>query len=167
MTDKKRMDNGDIRLRGEDLAKSGQTLVLATATASDAWAAPVFYVFEAWRFYFFSDRESRHVKEALSAGQAGATVFKDGGGWQFIQGLQMKGTVTPVTKNMEAARMLRKYFQRFPFTFDFFKSTDGLPDMNIFRKRFRVELYAYIPSKIIYLDNRLHFGFKAEIILTN
>ena len=92
-------------------------------------------------------------------------MYSKGEGWQSIQGLQMSGAVTLVAGKRETVRVLMEYFKKFPFTNEFFKTEIGLPNVKRFRQRFKVELYAYIPDKIFYIDNRIRFGFRGEIQL--
>ena len=77
----------------------------------------------------------------------------------------MSGAVTPVVRKGEAARILMKYFKKYPFINELFKTEMGLPNVKLFRQQFKVELYAFIPDKVLYIDNRIRFGFKGEIQL--
>ena len=147
------------------LAATGQTLTLSTTRQNTAWAAPVFYLFQPWRFCFFSAPTSRHVEDALAVGQAAGAVFEEGDGWQSIRGLQMSGVIDPIESIREASPILVRYFRKFPFTRELLGTGHGIPDLAHFRQRFNVGLYAFIPSRVVYTNNRIHFGFKAEISL--
>ena len=105
---------GELHDRAQALALSRRTLTLATSLNGSAWAAPVYYLFVSWRFYFFSDPQSRHIREALAAGQAGGSIHQDEKGWQAIEGLQMEGSLVPVSGMRATARLLEAYFKKFP-----------------------------------------------------
>lgn len=77
----------------------------------------------------------------------------------------MSGTLVPVEGKRESAGVLMGYFRKFPFTGDFFTADGKLPNLTRFQEQFKVKLYAFSPSRVRYLDNRLGFGFRAEIQL--
>src|SRR5210317_1879457 len=104
------------------LATEQNTMTLATAGCDMAWAAPVYYVFFKSAFYFLSSPESRHIKEALENGRASSAVYTSASTWLEIRGLQMSGSIHPVSEGFEALQVLREYLKKFPFTKDFFKS---------------------------------------------
>jgi len=160
---------GELHDQAQALAQNRQTLTLATARGEAAWAAPVYYLFEPWRFYFFSDPQSRHIQEALASGRAAGTVHREGRGWQDIEGLQMDGCLVQVTGMRELARLLTAYFQKYPFTGDLLKNGLNVDwqvvDAPLFLRRFKVKLYAFQPSRVLYLNNSIRFGFRTEIPL--
>lgn len=131
---------------------------------AEAWAAPVYYVYHKFGFYFFSDPESRHIREALESGQVSVAIHAPSVDWQGIRGMQMSGQVEHVSGKMEALKAVGAYFKKFSFTKDFF--TPGLAmDIAAFESRFRVKLYRFAPSLTYYLDNKIRFGFREEIVL--
>jgi len=150
---------------GLDLVSEESTMALATAGDGTAWAAPVYFAFHKSAFYFFSDPASRHIQEALKSGQASATVYPFVSAWQEIRGVQMSGTVRPVSPGLEAVQSIRAYIHKFPFTREFFKPGEAA-DLESFGKRFKVRLYAFVPTRVYYLDNQIAFGFRKEIRLT-
>lgn len=139
-------------------------MTLATAGGEAAWAAPVYYVFYRSRFYFFSDPTSRHVKEALNAGQSAAAIHTDASSWQEIRGIQMSGVIAEVSPGLEAFKAVDAYLKKFPFTKEFFANAEKL-DLAAFLKRFRVRLYSLSPHTVYYLDNRIRFGFRERVVL--
>ncbi|MBW2017602.1 MAG: pyridoxamine 5'-phosphate oxidase family protein, partial [Deltaproteobacteria bacterium] len=150
----------ELKERAADLIRSQSTMTLATALENKAWAAPVYYVDIDFLFYFFSSPSSRHILEALESKTASAAVFHPSDKWKDIQGIQMSGSIKPVGPGWEAAKALRAYLRKFPFTGDFFGKKKIL-DLQDFSKTFRVKLYRFRPTRLLYMDNRIQFGFRA------
>ncbi len=144
------------------LAADQTTMTLATAEDGEPWAAPVYYVFFRSAFYFLSSPESRHIKEALENGRASSAIYASGSTWQEIRGLQMAGSLNPVSGGLEAFQGLHEYLKKFPFTKEFFKNNKML-DPKHFWERFGVKLYRFGPSLVYYLDNRIRFAFREEV----
>lgn len=150
-----------VALAGE-LVDSQSTMALATAADGHAWVAPVYYVFYAGSFYFFSAPESRHIREALKNNQASATIYPSVTSWKEIRGIQMSGRVERVSPGMKALKAVRAYVEKYDFTREFFEAGMDL-DLEAFGKQFRVRLYRFVPEVIYYLDNQIRFGFREEI----
>jgi uncharacterized protein YhbP (UPF0306 family) len=146
------------------LAAGQTTMTLATAGENVAWAAPVYYVFSKSAFYFLSDPESRHIREALKSGQASSAVFAQASTWKEIRGLQMTGCIRTVAVGREALQALRAYLKKYPFTREFFDK-DAPLDLANFGERFGVKLYKFIPALVYYLDNQIRFAFREEVKL--
>ena len=168
MTEAKDTDDqpgaAELRALAQELIQSQSTMTLATGKNSEAWAAPVYYVYHNAGFYFFSDPASRHIREALESGQASAAIHAPSFDWQDIRGMQMSGRVEHVAGKMEALKAVAAYLGRFPFAKDFFSAGVAL-DMAAFESRFRVKLYRFAPSLTYYLDNKIRFGFREEVEL--
>ena len=78
--------------------------------------------------------------------------------------MQMSGRVVHVAGKMEAVKAIGAYLIKFPFAKEFFTPGVAL-DMAAFESRFRVKLYKLAPSLTYYLDNKIHFGFREEVVL--
>jgi hypothetical protein len=154
----------EISKWAEDLVKEQNTLTIATAHADIPWAAPVYYVNLGFTFYFFSDPSSRHIRESIEKKQAAAAIFRQASTWREIRGIQMSGTISPVSVGIEALRVVRAYLRKFPFTEEFFDQGQEL-DMEAFAKRFRVRLYRFEPTLMYYLDNSVRFSFREKVPL--
>jgi len=154
----------DLAKLAEELILGQTTMTLATSKDSTAWAAPVYYVNRGFRFYFFSDPSSRHVREAEESAQASAAVFHQASSWQEIRGVQMSGAVHRLSASLEALAAVRAYLKKFPFTGEFFKPSQQI-DLDAFATRFKVRLYVFRPSLLYYSDNRIRFGFREEVAL--
>jgi uncharacterized protein YhbP (UPF0306 family) len=153
-----------LRKLAEDLVKEQTTMTFATASGDAAWAAPVYYANREFNFYFFSDPTSRHIQETLKNNQAGAAIFHQSSTWREIRGVQMSGSISPVSVGIEALRALRGYLKKFPFTEEFFDQGQKL-DLEAFAKRFRVRLYRFKPDLVYYTDNRVRFSFREKVPL--
>ncbi|MBI4772675.1 MAG: pyridoxamine 5'-phosphate oxidase family protein [Deltaproteobacteria bacterium] len=139
-------------------------MTVATAEENTPWAAPVYYVYQEGGFYFFSDPRSRHIVESQASGRSAASVHVAANTWKDIRGLQMSGHIRRVSIGPESARALAAYLKKFPFTSEFFSS--GAPlKVEDFKQRFNVRLYAFIPERVYYLDNRVRFGFREKVDL--
>lgn len=144
------------------LAREARTLVLATH-AEGPWAAPVYFFHQNGQFHFLSSPRSRHIQEGLTAGSAAAAIFRDGVGWQEIEGLQMEGTLAETEDPETQHTVFRAYVAKFPLVRDFFP--DGSLTLHKLLDHFRSRLYAFSPTAIHYLNNRLGFGRRQPIDL--
>ena len=154
----------ELRILAERLIDQESTMAIATAKDSVAWAAPVYYVFRKPFFYFFSDPESRHIQESQESNQASASIYPFVSTWREIRGIQMSGRIQLLSAGLEAVQAIRAYLKKFPFTKDFFEPGQSM-NLETFRKRFKVRLYGFRPDLVYYLDNRIRFGFRAEVKL--
>jgi len=154
----------ELRKLAEQLIREQNTMTLSTAVKDVAWAAPVYYANLAFTFYFFSDPGSRHIQEALASRQAAAAIFHQSSTWREIRGIQMSGSLHPLSLGLESVRALRAYLKKFPFAQEFFVSGEKL-DLDGFAKRFRVRLYRFQPDLFYYMDNRIRFSFRERIEL--
>lgn len=148
----------------EELIRSQTTVTLATAREDVPWAAPVYYVNEGFNLYFFSSPESRHIQESSEGAQVAAAIYCPASSWQEIRGVQMSGMIRHVPMGPQALRAFRAYMRKYPFTADFFETTQGI-DLRGLLQRFRVRLYRFEPSLVYYLDNSIRFGFREEVLV--
>ncbi|MBW2065205.1 MAG: pyridoxamine 5'-phosphate oxidase family protein [Deltaproteobacteria bacterium] len=152
----------ELRSLAIELILEQTTMTLATAHEDIAWSAPVYYVNREFNFYFFSDPESRHIKESMRSGQASASIFVPASSWRDIRGIQMSGSVKALSPGLEAVNIFRIYLKKYPFTEDFFDSGQKI-DLGALLRRFRVRLYRFTPDLLYYLDNSIRFGFRERI----
>lgn len=159
------VEQSRIRQLAIALIDSQSTMTLATASADDAWAAPVYYVYYRAGFYFFSDPASRHIRQALAGGRTAAAIFASATTWQKIRGIQMGGAVQAVAAGMRAAGALGAYLRKFSFTREFFAAGEPV-DLAAFSDRFKVRFYRFLPEQVDYTDNSIRFGFRQSVTLT-
>lgn len=162
MADDGKLISEDGREAALDLIQAGSTLTLATADESGPWSAPVYYIYLDSRYYFFSSPQSRHILQTMESGKAAASLFHQADSWQAIRGIQMKGTVDRVHSIRLSIKAIALYLKRFPFTREFF-ADDPNPDLDAFFSRFKARLYAFTPTEVYYIDNRLGFGTRQRI----
>lgn len=140
------------------------TLSLATASQEGILhATPVYFVamqppFAAnsggnvtpFHLYFFSEPDSRQSHDIAFTGWAAGAVYPDTQDWSEILGLQIRGKVRQVSKELEWEAAFQGYQQKFPF----FRTLK--------EKIAKNALYCFTPTWMRMLDNRRGFGFKQE-----
>lgn len=157
-------DPEKLKTLAERFVSENSVMVLATADAGLPWAAAVYYVYHRGGFCFFSDPDSRHIKQAQTTHKAAATIFACGTTWQQIRGIQMQGEIERIGPGLTAARIIADYLRKFSFSLDFFSSGTEI-SLEAFSSRFKVNLYCFQPLQIYYLDNSIRFGFRQKVLL--
>jgi uncharacterized protein len=157
-------DLNQINRLAKKLIAEKYTMTLATASRHVAWAAPVYYVFNKNCFYFFSNPESRHIRETLKSGQAAAAIYEESTQWQGLKGIQMSGKIDPIAAGPEALNALSAYVKKFSLINSFFTDMTAL-NLDALRSKFHACLYRFTPELIYYADNSIYFGFREEIQL--
>lgn len=164
MTETTTKSHNELKSLAEKLINEQSTMTLATTSGDDAWAAPVYYVYQRPMFYFFSDPSSRHIQESVEGGNAASAIFCPASTWQDIRGVQMSGTIETVSGGFQALGVIRAYLKKFPFTKEFFPD-GGSIDLSAFTRHFKVKLYRFVPSLVYYQDNSIRFSFRERITL--
>jgi len=154
----------DHRAQVQALIAEGRTMVLSTCTEQAPWIAPVYYVYHAPGFYFFSSPRARHILQGLSSRYAAAAIFADSAQWEEIQGIQMAGALQEVTRLSEQAGMVGRFLWNFPFARPFLQSdsqaADGPPQLGD-----KVRIYRFVPHEIHFTNNRSGFGRRIPVTL--
>jgi uncharacterized protein len=145
-----------------ELIHRQSTMTLATAQGNTTWAAPLYYVFHDSAFYFFSNPQSRHIRQASTNDAVSAAIHAYTDSWQGIQGIQMSGNIRCVRPGLTDIPPVKAYLKKYPFTKEFFDPGQAL-DLAGFMERFKVQYYRFEPDIVFYLDNRVRFGFRAEV----
>jgi uncharacterized protein YhbP (UPF0306 family) len=140
------------------------TMTLATTSDEGPWAAAVYYANSDFLFYFFSDPASRHIQDSQGQRAISAAIHAPALAWKDIRGIQMSGFIEPISPGIEALKVLRLYFKKFPFVSEFFKQNEK-PNIGAFLNRFKVRLFRLRPTLLYYLDNSIQFGFREKISL--
>jgi hypothetical protein len=152
--------------RAQALALIGdrRTMVLSTSAADDPWTAPVYYVYSAPGFYFFSSPRARHIEQGLSNHRAAAAIFIDSDRWEEIQGVQMAGVIKEVTQLAEQLKIGALFLWKFPFARPFLQGSpqqaEDPPKVGD-----KVRLYRFLPHEVYYTNNRLGFGRRIPVTL--
>jgi uncharacterized protein YhbP (UPF0306 family) len=158
-------DEKELTKRAIDLISKQSTMTLATAAQENTtWAAPVYYVFYDSAFYFFSNPQSLHIQQAATNDAVSAAIHTCADTWQEIQGMQMSGNIRNVRPGITDIHLIKAYLKKFPFTKELFEPGQ-VQDLAAFTERFKVKFYRFEPDKVFYLDNRIRFGFRAEVKL--
>jgi uncharacterized protein YhbP (UPF0306 family) len=128
------------------------TMTLATiGLDGEPHAAAVYFACDDQiNFYFFSDAESQHALDNTNEPRAAITVNGEGGGWQEIYGLQLRGAITAVQSKNEWQGAWDHYQTKFPFV-------SNLQEIIVIN-----QMYVFKPHWIRLIDNRKGFGFKQE-----
>jgi uncharacterized protein len=144
-----------------NLACTMRVLTLATYSNKEIWTAPVYYVFYDKKFYFFSNPDSRHIKEALYLNRlknrVAASVFSDDTDFKNIKGLQMQGNTVKVDNKKDAVLCAMGYVKKYKI----YPNTENI--LEFFQKEYRAGLYCFIPEIIYYLDNTEKIGSREKI----
>jgi uncharacterized protein len=150
--------------RAKALIADQRTLVLSTSVNDSPWTAPVYYVYAAPGFFFFSSPRSRHTTHALQNKSAAAAIFKDSAKWEQIEGLQMSGNLEEVTGKIKTAKITGRFLLKFPFARSFLGDASDEIQTG-FNIRNRVCLYAFLPDQVYFTSNRLGFGQRFAVSL--
>lgn len=153
-----------IAEKAVDLIHRQNTMTLATSNGASAWAAPVYYVYASRCFYFFSDPDSRHIREGMASVGCAAAIHAASTGWRDICGIQMSGKIERVSIGREAASAFKAYIKKYPFCKEFF-SPGSLLNLETFVGKFNARMYKFIPDLVCYQDNRIKFGHREAIKL--
>ncbi|MFH2091175.1 MAG: pyridoxamine 5'-phosphate oxidase family protein [Pseudomonadota bacterium] len=142
------------------LIASHHVMSLATSSGAGAWSAPVYYYFMDTGFYFFSGVTSRHIRDAIeSRGCCAASIFEDQCRFDQIRGVQMSGTIDPVSSATKALQASAGYMRRFKIKID-------TPDiLNFFKTQYHANLFCFTPVQLFFMDNSKGFGTRQEISL--
>ncbi len=138
------------------------TMTLACCIQQRPWAADVFYVRQGFDLIFFSSPSSRHATAFSANSVAAATIHGDYRGWKEIKGLQMGGQVERMTGAKARARALAAYLRRYPFVKEFFSEHEAMSSQ-IAKKVAGVNLYAFRPLDILYVENAAGFGTRWKL----
>jgi uncharacterized protein YhbP (UPF0306 family) len=101
--------------------------------------------------YFFSDSKAQHARDLGLSPRAAAELHPAAvQGWQEIRGLQLRGSVRPVSPGAEWDAAFEAYLKKFPFV----ASMKDIVAQN--------QLFAFTPAWLRWMDNRRGFGWKEE-----
>ncbi len=150
--------------RVREYIASHDTLVLATASNDQPWAAALFYVSDPeLRLYFISDPDTQHVNQALENPLVSASITDQNQSWQAIQGVQIRGRIA-VVDAVERAQVEQMYSRKFPFLAKLLDSASGADEQRVKERFLASKFYALMPDYIRFVDNTQGFGFKEEYV---
>lgn len=106
--------------------------------------------------YFISSPNSAHSRHIAARGDAALTIYAHTVSPAEIHGVQMHGRCAAITDSGEYATALAVYLKQFPFI----ERDDAL------LARVQAEqLFRFSPSWLRWIDNRVKFGFKKEMVI--
>ena len=111
-----------------------------------------------------SDRRTRHGRHLAANGLTAGAVNPDCASWGEVHGLQLDGRVTVLTGVAHMAA-LKRYLTKFPEIGVLFEKPQDQDEENIAKRLWAADLYKLTPDWIRLIDNRLGFGYKAELHL--
>lgn len=156
------MPKDDARRSALALIKRQRTMVLATCRDHLPWSAPVYYLYFAPGFYFFSSPNSLHIRHILASDPAAASIHADGERLEDLEGLQMNGRVEPIAKPLLKMSVTGRYLVKFPMARPFLGGTRSTArDL-----RKSVLLYAFIPHTAYYMNHHTGFGVRTAVDLS-
>jgi len=138
------------------LLRAQSTLSLSTSSPEGRpHIAPVFFLADNdLCLYWFSAPNSRHSRDLARNAAAAVAVFAPTENWREIRGVQMRGRAAVVRDAARRSAIVEHYSIRFALGTEF--------DALLAKHR----LYEFRPVWIRYLDNTVHFGYKAEFRLS-
>ena len=143
------------------LIRRQRTMVLATSKEGRPWSAPVYYIYFAPGFYFFSSPRSLHVEQMLDSDLTAASIHADGERLDELEGIQMSGRIEHIAKSLLKLSVTSRYLIKFPLARPLLSGMrTSVKDL-----RSRVELYTFIPDTIYYMNHQMGFGRRTAIEL--
>ena len=155
------MPTEDLRETIQPYLAEHHAMTLATCSDNVPWATSVFYAHAGFVLYFVSSSTSRHAQNITKNPLVAADINQDYQDWRAIRGVQLEGMAERVGP-LEFPNILALYCRKFPDVKEFL--TEG----GIFRiagKLVSAHFYRVTPTRIHYLDNRVAFGRRRELVL--
>ncbi len=147
------------------LVRKTRVMTLAVSKKDVPWSAPVYFVFHDKRFYFFSNENSAHIKNAGDQKIVSASIFHDSDWMDRIFGFQMSGKVDPISNRALYLMVVNKYVAKFSFLRQIF-GPGIVQNPGFFLEKFKSGLYCFCPDKIFLSDNSRTMDRRVEIDLS-
>lgn len=143
-----------------DLIRDARVMTLASAggPGGTPWCAPLYYLFDAGIFYFFSSSKARHIEEGLNRTCA-ASIFRDDHRVENLKGIQMTGDLKRCERAVNAIHIAARYATKYGITC----GTENA--MAYLSTTFRASLYGFRPNEVWYMDNSTGFGSRESVTL--
>jgi len=150
--------------KARHLINETRVMTLSVCRDDMPWSAPVYFVFHDPGFYFFSNENSRHIKDAEGMRPVSASIFQDSDRMEEIFGFQMSGRIEAISKRDEHLRIVKKYVAKFSFLKQIF-GPQLIENRQFFLEKFKSRLYCFYPDRIYLSDNSSTSGKRSEIDL--
>ncbi len=142
-----------IKERITYLVEKTRVMTLAVSKNDIPWSSPVYFVFYNEKFYFFSNKNAKHIQQAALLKSVSASVFHDSDNMDEIFGLQMSGILEKVTSPGRYSIIVRHYLKKFEFLKNISGGrTDIIDNGSFFKEKFKSSLYCFHPNSIILSD---------------
>lgn len=147
-----------------DLMDSNTTITLSCCLDDWPWAAAVYYARRGFDLIFFSSPQSRHSQIFARNPRTAGTIHGEYSRWEDIKGLQIEGTVEPISSALDVAGATATYLKKYPFVSRLFTDTDGMSAV-LASKVARVALYVLRCQSIRYVNNSEGFGSRWKLVI--
>jgi len=138
---------------------SKSVMVLSTAGATYATrATPVFFSRQGNKFYFISVSKTIHAQNISINHKIAAAITKNYKNYCEIKGVQLFGECFELEGIKPLALAAMSYFSKF-------SDLKSFMNMELIKSAVDINWYELNAQKIIYTDNTIRFGYKAEFDL--
>jgi len=151
--------------KAKRLINETRVMTLSVCRNDIPWSSPVYFVFLTDGFYFFSNENSSHIKDAEGQRQVAGSIFQDSDRMDLIFGFQMAGRIKAISKMDLHLQVVQKYVSKFNFLKQLF-GPQILENKRFFLEKFKSRLYCFQPDIIYLSDNSSTSGKRSEIDLT-
>ena len=105
----------EIKAKIRNLIYKTRVMTFAVSDNNIPWSSPVYFVFHNNKFYFFSNKNSRHIQYAKDKKTISASIFHDSDQLDLIYGVQMSGNLENVSRLDLYFLIVKKYVNKFKF----------------------------------------------------
>ncbi len=159
--------NREIKEKYHHLINVTRVMTLAVSNKDTPWSSPVYFVFHDNVFYFFSNKNSRHIKYAENKKNMAASIFQDSDKMDQIFGFQMSGKIEKISQSRPLYLLIVKnYIGKFNFLKQIFGS-QVIDNKNFFLENFKSHLYGFYPDQIFLSDNSTKDISRSKIDLSS
>lgn len=152
--------------KSRHLLEKTRVMTLAVTENDLPWSSPVYFVYYDRQFYFFSDKNSRHIKWAEKNIHTSVSVFNDSDILDEIFGFQMTGKIRKVRSIAQYAIVVKAYVTKFYFLVKIF-GPQIFKNQNFFLEQFKSHLYGFQPGAVYLSDNSKQPSKRVSIDLNN
>ena len=155
----------EIKEKVQHLINETRVMTFAVSNNNIPWSSPVYFVCHDNGFYFFSNKNSKHIKYAQGSTKVSASIFQDSDKIDEIFGLQMSGKLEKISNPNLYFKIVKKYVAKFNFLRQVFGS-QILDSKNFFLEKFKSHLYCFYPDQIFLSDNSNKSDKRSKINLS-
>ncbi|MGY8632005.1 pyridoxamine 5'-phosphate oxidase family protein [Bradyrhizobium sp. 14AA] len=154
--------SGNLAQRIARLLDENHVMTLATSSADGAHAASLFYARDNLSLIWVSESRTRHSRELDHNPRVAATIAPDTSDHGTICGIQAHGMAECIRDETERSRLLAILVARYPFLAHIERGSPKISDALA-----KANVYRLHPARIVLIDNRLGFGHKEALVLSD